>query len=99
MAQEQSGPPTESPINIEVASEDFENLTSTAKALKLYLDSLQIPGIEELKMDVDLTNPEITLTVNRERALIEGVSTVTDRPAITNCIIWKGGFKNKRWRR
>jgi multidrug efflux pump subunit AcrB len=36
---------------------------------------LQIPGIEELKMDVDLTNPEITLTVNRERAQIEGVST------------------------
>ena len=36
---------------------------------------MQIPGVEELKMDVDLTNPEITLTVNRERALIEGVST------------------------
>jgi multidrug efflux pump len=31
--------------------------------------------VEELKMDVDLTNPEITLTINRERALIEGVST------------------------
>ena len=75
VAQEQSGPPTESPVNIEVASEDFETLTSTAKALKLYLDSLQIPGIEELKMDVDLTNPEITLKVNRERALIAGVST------------------------
>ncbi|MEO6221350.1 MAG: efflux RND transporter permease subunit, partial [Ginsengibacter sp.] len=75
VAQEQGGPPTESPINIEVASEDFENLTSTAKSLKSYLDSLQIPGVEELKMDVDLTNPEVTLTVNRERALIEGVST------------------------
>ena len=36
---------------------------------------MQIPGVEELKMDVDLTNPEITLTVDRERALIEGVST------------------------
>jgi multidrug efflux pump subunit AcrB len=75
VAQEQNGPPTEPPINIEVASEDFEQLTSTATALKTYLDSLQIPGIEELKLDVDLTNPEITLSVNRERALIEGVST------------------------
>src|SRR5450432_1461316 len=75
VAQEASGPPTEPPINIEVASEDFENLTTTAKELKNYLDSLQIPGIEELKLDVDLTNPEITLTVNRERAQIEGVST------------------------
>jgi multidrug efflux pump len=75
VAQENSGPPTESQINIEVASEDFENLTTTAKELKNYLDSLQIPGVEELKMDVDLTNPEITLTINRERAQIEGVST------------------------
>jgi multidrug efflux pump len=75
VAQEASGPPTDPPINIEVQSEDFDKLTSSAKYLKVYLDSLQIPGIEELKMDVDLTNPEITLTVNRERALSAGVST------------------------
>jgi multidrug efflux pump subunit AcrB len=75
VAQENSGPPTEPPINIEVSSEDFDELTSTATSLKTYLDSLQIPGIEELKLDVDLSNPEITLSINRERALIEGVST------------------------
>jgi multidrug efflux pump len=73
--QEQNGPPTDPPINIEVASDNFDNLTKTGVALKNYLDSLQIPGIEELKMDVDLTNPEITLKVNRERAMIEGIST------------------------
>ena len=73
--QESSGPPTDPPINIEVASDNFDNLTKTGSALKNYLDSLQIPGIEELKMDVDLTNPEITLTVNRQRAMIEGIST------------------------
>jgi multidrug efflux pump len=75
VAQESSGPPTDPPINIEVASEDFDNLTTTAKRLKVYLDSLQIPGIEDLKLDVDLTNPEITLTINRQRAQIAGVST------------------------
>jgi multidrug efflux pump len=73
--QEQGGPPTEPPINIEIASEDFDNLTKTAVELKNFLDSVQVPGVEELKMDVDLNNPEITLTVDRERALIEGVST------------------------
>jgi multidrug efflux pump subunit AcrB len=36
---------------------------------------LQIPGIEEVKMDVDLENPEISLTIDRERANIEGLST------------------------
>jgi multidrug efflux pump subunit AcrB len=75
VAQQQNGPPTEPPVNIEVASENFDDLTKTAVALKNYLDSIQVPGIEKLKMDVDLNNPEITLTVNRERALMEGVST------------------------
>ncbi|WP_300596878.1 efflux RND transporter permease subunit [Niabella sp.] len=73
--QEKNGPPTDPPINIEVASEEFDNLIPTAVSLKNYLDSLQIPGVEELKMDVDLSSPEVTLKVNRERALSEGVSS------------------------
>lgn len=73
--QEQGGPPTDPPVNIEIASEDFDDLTKTAVALKNYLDSIQVDGVEELKMDIDLNNPEITFTIDRERALIEGVST------------------------
>ncbi len=75
VSQESTGPPTEPPINIEIASEDFDNLIKTSVALKNYLDSIRVPGVEELKMDVDLTNPEVALTVNRERAMIEGVTT------------------------
>jgi len=73
--QESGGPPTDPPINIEVASEDFDDLIKTSVNLKNYLDSIQVPGVEELKMDVDLNNPEITLTIDRDRALIEGVSS------------------------
>ena len=73
--QEQSGPPTDPPINIEIASDNFDDLTKTAVGLKNYLDSIQTPGVDELKMDVDLTNPEITLIINRQRAMIEGIST------------------------
>jgi len=73
--QEQSGPPTDPPVNIEIASEDFDDLIKTAVSMKNYLDSIQTPGVEELKMDIDLTNPEITLTVDRQRAMTEGVSS------------------------
>jgi len=73
--QESGGPPTDPPVNIEIASEDFDDLIKTASNLKNYLDSIQVPGVEELKMDIDLNNPEVTITVNRERALIEGVSS------------------------
>lgn len=75
VAQESGGPPTDPPVNIEVASEDIDALTKTAVNLKNYLDSINVPGVEELKMDVDLTNPEISLMVDRERAMTEGVSS------------------------
>ncbi len=73
--KEANGPPTEPPVNIEVASENFDDLIRTAVGLKNYLDSIQTPGVEELKMDIDLKSPEISLTVNRQRALTEGVSS------------------------
>jgi len=95
VAQESSGPPTDPPINIEVASEDFENLTTTAKSLKNYLDSLQIPGVEELKLDVDLTNPEITLTINRDRAQTQGVSTAQIGMQIRTALFGKEASKIK----
>ncbi|MDQ3277777.1 MAG: efflux RND transporter permease subunit [Bacteroidota bacterium] len=75
VAQESSGPPTDPPVNIEVASEDIDALIKTAANLKNYLDSINVKGVEELKLDVDLTNPELTLTVDRERAMIEGLSS------------------------
>jgi multidrug efflux pump subunit AcrB len=75
VTQESSGPPTDPPVNIEIQGDDFDKLIKTAVGLKNYLDAAQIPGIEELKMDVDLQNPELTLTIDRDRALIEGVSS------------------------
>jgi multidrug efflux pump len=93
--QEKGGPPTDPPINIEVASEDFDDLTKTAVILKNYLDSINIPGIEELKMDVDLNNPEITLTVDRQRALIAGVSSAQIGDALRTALFGKEASKIK----
>jgi multidrug efflux pump subunit AcrB len=46
VAQEQGGPPTDPPVNIEIASEDFDDLTKTATSLKNYLDSIHVTGVE-----------------------------------------------------
>lgn len=75
--QEQGGPPTGKPINIEVAGDDFAVLASTADRVKKYLDSLQIPGVEELKSDFQSDKPEIVITIDREKANREGISTET----------------------
>jgi multidrug efflux pump subunit AcrB len=73
--QEQGGPPTGKPITIEVMGDDFEKLAKTSKSLKVFLDSLQIPGVEELKSDLQDNNPELVIDIDRERANREGIST------------------------
>lgn len=75
--QEQGGPPTGKPINIEISGDKFEDLTAGAEKLKRYLDSLQIAGVEELKTDFQSNKPEILVNVDRERANREGISTQT----------------------
>jgi multidrug efflux pump len=73
--QEDGGPPTDPPVNIEVVGDNFNNIAKVATELFNYLDTNRVDGIDNLQMDVDLNNPEITVSVDRERALIEGVST------------------------
>jgi multidrug efflux pump len=75
VAQEDGGPPTDPPVNIEVVGDNFENISSTATRLFNYLDTNKVYGIENLQADVDLNNPEITINVDREKAMFEGLST------------------------
>jgi multidrug efflux pump subunit AcrB len=69
------GPPTGKPINIEVTSDDFQELLTASDRLIKYIDSLQIPGIEELKTDFEKNKPEAIIVVDRVRANREGIST------------------------
>lgn len=73
--QEDAGPPTDPPVNIEIVGEEFGNVARVALDLYNYLDTNKVVGIDNLQLDVDLSNPEITISVDRERAMIEGVST------------------------
>ncbi|MGZ8551149.1 MAG: efflux RND transporter permease subunit, partial [Chitinophagaceae bacterium] len=75
VAQEDGGPPTDPPVNIEVAGDNFESIASVATQLYNYLDTNRVEGVENLQPDVDLNNPEITINVDREKAMIEGVTT------------------------
>ncbi len=73
--QESSGPPTGKDILIEITGDDFKELAQVSTNLKRYLDSCQIPGVEELKSDLILSKPELTVQVDRTRANREGIST------------------------
>lgn len=73
--QEDAGPPTEPPVNIEVSGDNFDALAKTAIQLLNHLDTNRVEGMQSLGMDIDLNNPEITVNIDRQRALSEGVST------------------------
>lgn len=73
--QEQNGPPTGKPINIEVAADDFDLLVKTANDVHRYLSQQQIPGVEELKSDFQADKPEIIINIDREKANREGIAT------------------------
>ncbi len=75
VAQEGGGPPTDPPVNIEIIGDSYEEIAKVASGLSNYLDTNQVYGIENLRMDVDLNSPEITVNVDRQKAMMEGLST------------------------
>ncbi|MGV3530294.1 MAG: efflux RND transporter permease subunit [Flavisolibacter sp.] len=94
--QEDAGPPTEAPVNIEIAGDDFESIARVATDLRNYLDTNKVEGVEQLNMDIDVNNPEITITVDRERALIEGLSTAQVGMEIRTAVFGKEVSKLKQ---
>jgi multidrug efflux pump len=76
------GPPVGKPINIEFAGDDLNNLVYQSEKFKRFVDSLQIPGIEELKSDFATTKPELLINLDRERANYAGITAATVGDAI-----------------
>ncbi|MBK8519162.1 MAG: efflux RND transporter permease subunit [Saprospiraceae bacterium] len=93
--QEGGGPPTDPPVNIEVAGDNFENNARVATDLYNFLDTNRVEGIDNLAMDVDLKNPEVTVIVDKERAAIEGVSSAQVGSALRTALFGKEVSKIK----
>lgn len=94
-AKNRMGPPVGKPINIEITGENLGELITTAGAFKNYLDSLRIPGIEELKSDFQENKPEIAINIDRVRANKEGISTGQIAMEIRTAVLGKEISKYK----
>lgn len=84
--QEQNGPPTGKPINIEVAADDFDLLVKTANDVHRFLNQQQVPGVEELKSDFQADKPEILINIDREKANREGIATADIGRALATAV-------------
>jgi len=95
VAKDANGPPTGLPINIEVVGDDIDVLTQISEDMVSYLNEQRVPGIEELKRDVVLAKPELTISIDREAARRYGLSTAQIAAAIRTSVFGKEVSKFK----
>ncbi len=69
-----NGPPAGYPINIELEGKDYTELINTAEDIRNFINTKNISGIEELKIDVNKSKPSMQVVVDREKAGELGVS-------------------------
>jgi len=86
------GPPQQDPINIEITSldkdqGDYKNLILEATNIKNYLDRKKVPGVDELKLNVEATRPEIPIEVDREQVRRLNASTSQVGMAIRKALL------------
>ena len=73
--KDQNGPPAGPPINIEIEGKDYSELIIIAESMREFINSKNIPGIDELKIDVNKSKPSMQVEIDRQKAGELGVST------------------------
>ncbi len=73
--KQSEGPPTGKPINLEISGRDFDKLLYLTDTLRAMFNEANIPGIEALKIDLDVGKPEVLVNIDREKARRYGLST------------------------
>ncbi len=87
--EQQHGPPTGKPINIELHGKNFTTLLTLSDTVRTVINAAGIPGIEALKIDLDEGKPELLININREKARRYGLSTGQIGEAIRTALFGK----------
>jgi multidrug efflux pump subunit AcrB len=73
--EEEHGPPTGPPVNLEISGDDFETLGAIAREVMGRIRDVR--GIVDLKDDYVLGKPEIRVEIDKEKASLLGLDTFT----------------------
>ncbi|GLB52562.1 copper transporter [Neptunitalea chrysea] len=68
------GPPAGYPVNIELSGEDYDDLITVAENMRDFINSKNIEGVDELKLDVNKSKPSMKVEIDREKAGELGVT-------------------------
>ena len=75
--------------DIEIRGEDFEKLLTISDEIKSSIEDAAIEGIEKLKVDLELSKPELLVTIDRDQARRLGVSTAQVASTIRTALFGK----------
>ena len=73
--REKDGPPTGAPVAVRIIGEDFRMLEDLSRQAQARI--ADVPGLVNLRSDLEATRPEIAFVVDRRRAVLLGVNTAT----------------------
>jgi len=85
---EKMGPPTGSPVNLEIYGDNLHQLGDIAASFKRAIKD--VPGLVDLKDNYVSAKPEIRVDVDKEKAALLGLDTLTIAHAVKTAI---NGFK------
>ena len=79
-AQDEMGPPTSAPVNIEISGEDFNEIVritnEVTQMLQQASESGTIPGLVDVGNNLNTGRPEFQIHIDRERAARFGLNTM-----------------------
>jgi multidrug efflux pump subunit AcrB len=81
-----NGPPIGHPINIEIQGDDYNQLIATAESMRNFINSKNIGGIDELKIDVNKDKPSMQVAIDRKKAGELGVNAAQVGQQLRNSI-------------
>ena len=81
-----NGPPAGAPINIEIEGNDYGELIATAEQMRDFINLKNIPGVDEIKIDVNKDKPGMQVIVDRKKSGELGVNASQVGQQIRNSI-------------
>ncbi len=84
--KEEDGPPTGAPINIDISGDEFDQLIKISGDFIKLIDDDHIPGVDQLKLNINVNQPEMLIKVDREKARLYELSTQQVALALRNSL-------------